>query len=259
MTLLQSGILGVVEGVTEFLPISSTAHLLLATRYLGIEETEFVKTFIIIIQLGAILSVLALYFKKFWLKWDMLFKLAAALIPSVVVGLAFYKVIKNIFFENFVLMSGALIVGGLALVWLEKIFQPKSDSVLKVEDLSYKQCLIMGCYQALAVVPGVSRSGATIFGGLISRLPRATVVEFSFLLAVPTMAAASALDILKAQFYFGGEEYLMLGTGFLVSFVTAAVVIKWFLKFIQKHNFLPFAAYRIGLGTAILLVLFLSK
>lgn len=262
MTIIQSIILGLVEGVTEFLPISSTAHLIISSRWLHIPDTDFLKSFLISIQLGAILSVAALYAKLIIKKPVLILKIAAAFIPTALIGLAAYKIVKTYLMESLGLIAGTLLIGGIILIIMEKYFaaKHKAESAIKsdeqpLESLTYRQAALIGVCQSLAIVPGVSRSAATIMGGLSLGLSRKNIVEFSFLLAAPTMLAATALDLYKTPPHLQGNDLAVWIVGLLVSFVTAILGIKFFLRYIQKNDFIPFGWYRIAIGGLILLSL----
>lgn len=246
MSLLYALILGIVEGVTEFLPISSTAHLILASHLLHLTETEFVKSFQIIIQLGAILSVVVLYWKKFW-NWDVLIKLAVAFIPTGVIGLTVYKVVKGYLLGNLNVVLGSLLVGGIALIVFERFNKHEMSEEIDFSEITYGRALLIGLFQTIAVIPGVSRSAATIVGGSLIGISKRTIVEFSFMLAVPTMLAASVLDLYKSHSAIA-ENLPALGVGFVVSFVTAIIAIKSFLSFLKKRDFTFFGWYRIALA-----------
>jgi undecaprenyl-diphosphatase len=198
MTLLQSIILGIVEGITEFLPISSTGHLILASRLLGLPQTEFQKSFEIAIQLGAIASVIVLHWRRF-LEPAVLSRVLVAFVPTGIIGLALYRVVKTYFFDSETVVLWALGLGGVALIVFELLHREKDDAVSDVAAISYAKALLIGLFQSLSIVPGVSRAGATIIGGLIVGLSRRTIVEFSFLLAVPTMLASRTLPPLRPR------------------------------------------------------------
>jgi len=238
-------VLGIVEGVTEFLPISSTAHLILASRALGIQETEFLKSFEIIIQLGAILSVVVLYWNRF-LHLEVLKKLVVAVIPTGVIGLTVYKAIKGYLLGNVTVVLVTLLVGGIALIVFER-FQQRDDRDVDFSEITYRKAFLIGLFQAIAVIPGVSRSAATIVGGSLLGVSKRTIVEFSFMLAVPTMLAASGLELLKNRAALDGN-LTILGIGFVVSFITAILAIKSFLGYIKKRDFSAFGWYRIVLA-----------
>jgi undecaprenyl-diphosphatase len=251
MSLLQAIILGVVEGITEFLPVSSTAHLILTAQVLHLAETEFVKSFQIIIQLGAILSVVVLYWKKFW-HWDVLKKLVVAFIPTGVIGLTVYKAVKGYLLGNIYVVLASLLIGGIALIIFERF--PRTDREdVDFSEITYGRALLIGLFQAIAVVPGVSRSAATIVGGSLIGVSKRTIVEFSFMLAVPTMIAASGLELVKNHEALAGNVGL-LAVGFVVSFITAIAAIKSFLGYIKRRDFSVFGWYRIALAVVFYLV-----
>ncbi|MDD5433600.1 MAG: undecaprenyl-diphosphatase UppP, partial [Candidatus Pacebacteria bacterium] len=238
-----------IEGITEFLPISSTGHLILANKLLAISQTEFIKTFEIAIQAGAILAVVALYWKKLF-SLPMIKKLIVAFIPTGILGLIFYKIIKTYLLASTHVVLWALLIGGVILILFELVYKNKPQEAMLKEarDISYKKCFLIGCFQSIAMVPGVSRSAATIVGGMLSGISRQAIVEFSFLLAVPTMVMATGYDLLKSAGGFSSGQFSFLAIGFLVSFLTAMLGIKFLLKFIQKNNFIPFGIYRIALA-----------
>jgi undecaprenyl-diphosphatase len=256
MTTLEAIILGIIEGITEFLPVSSTAHLSLANHALGIVETEFVKSFDIIIQLGAILSVVVLYWRKFW-NVDVLMKLAVAFIPTGVIGLTVYKMVKGYLLGNVPVMVATLMIGGVVLILFDRRPVPVGEEI-DFSEITYKRALLIGLFQSLAIIPGTSRSAATIIGGSLLGVSRRTIVEFSFMLAVPTMLAASLYDLLKSHEAIA-TDVPALAVGFVVSFLTAILAIKGFLAVIKKRSFAAFGLYRIALGIAVLLVLYLNR
>lgn len=246
MNLFQSLILSAVEGISEFLPISSTGHLILASDILKIAQTNFVKDFEIIIQLGAILAVVVLYWRSFLLNKNTLLKVLAAFAPTAVVGLLLFKIIKNYLLGDTMITLVALIAGGIILIILEYLYKEKDHHADTIEKINYKQAFLIGVIQSISVIPGVSRSASTIIGGLFLGLKRKTAVEFSFLLAVPTIAAATGLDILKSNlFSYSQNEYIMLFTGFIGAFIFALISIKFLLDFVKKYTFIPFGIYRI--------------
>lgn len=257
MELSHIVILAVVEGITEFLPISSTGHMILISNLLGIASNDFVKSFEIIIQLGAISAVVFLYWRKLLQVKTILPKLVTAFIPTAIVGLIFYPFIKQVLLGSSLVTVITLFIGGIILIVLEKFHEEKAVSVEKVEDISYKNAFIIGVFQSISVVPGVSRAAATIIGGLLVNTKRRVAVEFSFMLAIPTMLAATGLDLVKSNLSFSSSEYYALGIGLIVSFLVAIVSIRFLLKFIESHTFIPFGAYRIVL--AILYFLFIIK
>ncbi|MFA5172871.1 MAG: undecaprenyl-diphosphate phosphatase [Candidatus Paceibacterota bacterium] len=243
LNFFTASLLGLIEGFTEFLPISSTAHLILASNLLKISETEFLKTFEIAIQSGAILSVIVLFFKKF-LDLEVLKKIFVAFLPTGLIGFLLYKTVKSFLLGNIAIVLLSLALGGLFLILFEKFFK-ESKGEKDIKDISFKECLIIGACQALAVVPGISRSAATIIGGLALKIPRQTIVEFSFLLAVPTMFAATFFDLLKTSASFSSSEFYLLALGFIVSFFSAALSIKFLLNYIRRHSFASFGVYRL--------------
>lgn len=245
MDVVQAIIFGVVEGITEFLPISSTGHLMLTARYLGIAQTEFVKSFEITIQSGAILAVVVLYWKILLRGREVWGKLLAAFLPTAVIGALLYRVIKRFLLGNNSVVLWALFLGGALLILFEHFHREKEDAAAALSAISYPQALLVGLFQSFAVIPGVSRAAATIVGGLIMGLKRKTIVEFSFLLAVPTMCAAMALDLLKSAHAFSAGQFSVLAVGFVVSFAVALVAIRFLLVFIKSHTFVPFGIYRI--------------
>lgn len=248
MTILQAILLSIVEGITEFLPISSTGHLVLAARLLAIEQTEFVKSFEIIIQLGAILAVVILYLQIF-LRNKVLWKtVATAFVPSMIVGFLFYKLIKTVLIGNPFITLVALFLGGVLILLLERRYRTTSVHTETMTAITYKQALFIGLCQAISVIPGVSRAGATILGGMSLGLSRKTAVEFSFLLAAPTMLAASVLDISESYTSFSPENLVLLAVGFVVSFFVALMVMKWLLVFIKTNTLSVFGVYRIVLS-----------
>ena len=245
MSLLYAVILGIVEGVTEFLPVSSTAHLILATHLLKVPESEFVKSFQIIIQLGAILSVVVLYWNKFWNK-DHFLKLVVAFIPTGIIGLTVYKTLKQYMLGNLTLVLTSLLVGGICLIVFER-FNKQEPREVDFSEITYGRALLIGLFQAIAIVPGVSRSAATIVGGSLIGISKRTIVEFSFMLAVPTMLAASGLELVKNHSALN-QNAMALAVGFVVSFITAILAIKSFLGFIKKRDFSFFGWYRVALS-----------
>lgn len=247
MEYISAVILGVVEGITEFLPVSSTGHLILASSLLGISQSEFQKTFEIVVQLGAILAVVALYWRAF-LNLEVLKRIAVGFIPTGIIGLALYKVVKTYLIGNEMVVLWALLIGGIGLIAFELWHSEGESAVSDIAAMPYRTAACIGLFQAIAVIPGVSRSAATIVGGLILGLKRRTIVEFSFLLAVPTMLAASGLDLLKHGASFSAHEAGLLAVGFGVCFVVALMSIKWLLGFVRGHSFVPFGIYRIALA-----------
>jgi undecaprenyl-diphosphatase len=245
MSIFDAFLLGIVEGVSEFLPISSTGHLILTAELLKLGNSEFLKTFEIVIQLGAIFAVVALYWKKFFLEREVLKRVLVALVPTLVIGALFYKIVKTYFLGNSAVVVWSLILGGIFLIIFEMFHREKETAEGDMQNISFKQSLVIGVFQSIAIIPGVSRSASTIIGGLILGLKRKTIVEFSFLLAVPTMAAASALDVYKNYQFFSADQFGILAVGFVTAFVVAILSIKWLLNFIQNNSFIGFGVYRI--------------
>ena len=251
----QALILGAVEGITEFLPISSTAHLRLFSEWLGIVNSDFSKSFDIFIQLGAILAVLAVYLKTLYRQPKIILKLIAAFIPTGIIGLLAYPLVKSQFMDSFWLIASALGLGGLFLIWFERYYHKKKVKSGGLEQISYQQACLIGLCQALAIIPGISRSAATIVGGLALGLKRSTIVEFSFLLALPTMLAATGLDLVKSTWSFGRPEIMALSIGLVTAFITAWLSVKWLLRFIERHNFRSFGWYRLALSIIVIIYL----
>lgn len=249
MSTIDAIILGIIEGFTEFLPISSTAHITLASSALGIPESDFLKTFMIAVQLGAILPVAYIYFNKYRNDVTVHSRILTAFLPTALIGFALYKVIKNVFLGNIPLLLWTLGIGGVIIIAFE-YFQEKNiqDTHPDIKTISYKQAFIIGCCQALAVVPGVSRSASTIIGGLALGLNRATIIEFTFLLAVPTMIAATGYDIVKNIELLTTSTIGILLVGFITSLIFAQLSISFLLSFIKKYSFTPFGIYRIALA-----------
>lgn len=253
MTLIQAILLSIIEGITEFLPISSTGHLILASKLMGIAQTDFAKSFELFIQLGAITSIGILYFHTLVRSLTVWKKLLAAFLPTAIVGFTLFPFIKQSLLGNSVVTVWALGIGGIILIALELILKQKERPTSSITDISYKQALSIGVFQSLSVVPGVSRAAATIIGGSIVGLQKKPAVEFSFLLAIPTMLAASGLDLVKSNFSFSASEIWLLMVGFVSSCIIALVVVKFFLGYIKHHTFIAFGVYRIALALAFLL------
>ena len=245
MNIIQAVILGIVEGVTEFLPISSTGHLMLSGKLLGLVQTEFLKSFEIAIQLGAILSVVVLYRKTLLKGMEIWKRVLVAFLPTACIGLILYKVLKRFLLANNAVVLWSLFLGGIFLIIFELLHREKASSANEIKSISYKQAACIGFFQSIAIIPGVSRSAATIIGGLALGLKRKTIVEFSFFLAIPTMLAATSWDLLHSAATFNRQEFFVLGVGFSVSFLVAIIAIKFLLAFIKQHNFVSFGVYRI--------------
>ena len=251
MGLLEAIILGIVEGITEFLPISSTGHLILVSKLLGIEQTDVHKAFEVAIQFGAILAVVLLYREKLLHSLDVWKRLIIAFIPTGVLGFLLYKIVKGLFSPYVV--SVMLILGGIIFIIVEFFYKKEGHSINKIEKIPYHKAFFIGVFQSLAMIPGTSRSGATIIGGLLLGLDRKTAAEFSFLLAVPTMFVATSYDIFKNHHYFQIENWITLLVGFITAFIFAVLAVKLFLKFISSYNFIPFGIYRIFIGVIFLI------
>ena len=257
LTNLTAIVLGAVEGLTEFLPISSTAHLTLTAQIMGLDQSAFVKTFEIAIQSGAILAVIVLYWRRF-LDVAVLKRVLAAFIPTAIIGLILYKLVKEYLIGNIAVTLWALAIGGLALIVFEKWFKTKPESDMSdIRSLSYGKSVLVGLVQAISIIPGVSRSAATIIGGLFCGLSREAVVEFSFLLAVPTVLAATGLDLFRSAGDFHSSDFGLLAIGFIAAFVAAILAIKFLLNYLKKHTFTGFGVYRILVVLIFVVVLYL--
>ena len=247
MTIIQSIIIAIIEGLTEFLPISSTGHMILASTAMKIHEDDFVKTFEIAIQLGAILAIVLLYAKRFLQGLNIYYKLTAAFIPTAVIGLLAYDFIKGYLF-NPIVVSVSLILGGIVLILIDKRVNKQESKTEDLENISYKRAISIGFIQCFSMIPGVSRAAATIIGGVFNGLNKKQATEFSFLLAVPTMIAATAYDLLRTPIEFSQHELMLLGIGLLVAFITAWIAVKIFLKIVNNYGFKYFGYYRIAIG-----------
>ena len=259
MSVFESIVLAIVEGITEFLPISSTGHMIIASSLMGIASDPFTKMFTVVIQLGAILSVIVLYWKRFFQSFDFYVKLLVAFTPAAVLGILFDDQIDQLL-ERVDVVGYMLILGGIVFLFIDKVFNPE-DEVTVEREISYPAAFKIGAFQALAMIPGVSRSAASIIGGLTQKLTKRQAAEFSFLLAVPTMFGATVLKIYK--FYktggsFGTEEITALAVGNVVAFVVAMFAIRSFITYLTKHGFKLFGYYRIIVGVAILTLYFLG-
>ena len=252
MNILDSIILGTVEGITEFLPISSTAHMIIVSTLLGLKQTIQNVAFEIIIQLGATLAIVFLYLEKINFKEINLWKkVILAFFPLAIIGFLLRHQIKELFTIQTV--AWMFIIGGIAFFIVEKLYSFKKVKVKDVEKVSFKQALIIGFFQVFALIPGTSRSGATIVGGMLSSLSRKTAADFSFLLAIPTMFAASGYELLKNIHSFSNQNLLVLVIGFIVSFISSYIAVKLFLKFVQKYTLNAFGIYRIIFGVLLLM------
>ena len=258
MTWLESIILAVVEGLTEFLPVSSTGHMIITSALMGIKNDPFTKVFEVAIQFGAILSVVILYFKRFFKSFDFYFKLFIAFIPTAIVGLLLKKHIDALL-ENVWVVASTLLIGGIILLFVDKWFQ-KNEEGEGTEDVSYKTVFLIGCFQCIAMIPGVSRSAATIIGGLTQKLTRKAAAEFSFFLAVPTMFAATAKSLYdeKDLILESTDKIPLLLLGNIIAFIVAMIAIKFFISILTKYGFKAFGYYRIALGALLLSLLMLN-
>jgi undecaprenyl-diphosphatase len=264
MTYLQAIIIAIVEGLTEFLPVSSTGHMVITSSLMGIQEDSFTKLFEVVIQLGAILSVVVLYWKRFLQSFDIYLKLAVAFAPAALFGVLLYKHIKELL-SSPLIIAAILLLGGIVLLFVDNWFSKNEAIDNEKSDITYKNAFVIGCFQVLAMIlPGLSRSAATIIGGLTQQLNRHRAAEFSFLLAVPTMAAAS---LKEGYEYFkdtkagiiaplSNEQVWTLLLGNAVAFVVALIAIKTFISFLTKHGFKVFGWYRIAIGLLILILHF---
>jgi undecaprenyl-diphosphatase len=251
MNTLQAILLAIIEGITEFLPVSSTGHMIIASSFFGIEHDEFTKLFTIVIQLGAILSVVVLYFKRFFQTFDFYFKLFVAFIPAVVLGLLFSKKIDALL-ENPVTVAVSLLIGGILLLKVDDWFNNSQET-----EITYLKALKIGLFQCIAMIPGVSRSGATIVGGMSQKLARTSAAEFSFFLAVPTMLGATAkkcYDYYKDGLVLTHDQinYLIIGNS--IAFIVALLAIKTFIGFLSRRGFKLFGYYRIIAGIVLLII-----
>ena len=254
MSLIQTLILSLIEGMTEFLPVSSTGHMILASSVMKIEESEFLKTFLIFIQLGAILAIALMYIKRFLKGIDIYIKLLIAFIPTAIVGFFAYEFIRGVLFTPIV-VSTSLLIGGITLIIIDMKVENNKSSVDDLENIPLKNAFCIGLMQCLSMIPGTSRAAATIIGGTLNKLDKKQATEFSFLLAIPTMFAATGYDLMKTSIEFSQEELTLLLIGLLVSFVTAWLAVKLFLKIIERFGLIHFGYYRIVVGVVYLLVM----
>lgn len=255
MTLFQAIILAIIEGLTEFLPVSSTGHMIIGSALMGLEPSAFVKLFLIVIQLGTILSVLVLYYKRFFKSLTFYYKLIIAAIPASILGVLLNDYIDAAL-ESPLVVAITLVLGGILLLFVDKWFH--KPQVNDVDDINYKQSFLIGIYQCLALIPGMSRSASTIVGGMSQNLSRKVAAEFSFFLAIPMMFGASLIKLLK--FFkegntFSSEEIQLLVVGNIVGFVVAIIAIKFFIGVLTKYGFKAFGWYRIIIGLIIIAVL----
>ncbi len=262
--IIKAIILGIIEGITEFLPISSTGHLILANNMIDFTG-EFANIFSVVIQMGAILSVLIYFYKDllpksleknelqdFFSLWT---KVAVGCVPAAVIGLSFEDIIDEYLF-NPLTVAIALVIGGIWILIIDKDNR-SSAKVDSMKEMTYKTALLIGFFQCLALIPGMSRSGMTIVGSLILGTSRKLAAEFSFFMAIPLLAGAGLLKLLKNSVSFSAQQWVAIGTGSLVSFIVALLVISFLMNFIKKHNFRPFAVYRVILGIIIIVMIFI--
>jgi undecaprenyl-diphosphatase len=257
MSIIQAIILAIIEGITEFLPISSTGHMIIGSSVMGIASHPFTKVFTVAIQLGAILAVVVLYWKRFFQSFDFYFKIGVAFIPAAIAGLLFKDYIDALL-DRVDVVGYTLLIGGVFFLFIDKLFPPEKASE---QPVTYPTAFKIGAFQVLAMVPGVSRSAATIIGGLAQKLTRQQAAEFSFFLAVPTMFAATVLSLYgfyKDGGTFGSSELTLLAIGNVVAFVVALIAIRSFIRFLTLHGFKVFGYYRIVIGALILILYYLG-
>jgi undecaprenyl-diphosphatase len=256
MNTIDAIIIAIVEGLTEFLPISSTGHMIIAEKLLGVPDTDFTKLFTVGIQLGAILAVVILYWKKFIAplktgKWNFYLKLIVAVIPALLLGFIFSdKIDKLLEGKNIIFVAITMVAGGFVLLFIDNFF--KNPTVQTEEKITFPKAFIIGLWQCVAMIPGVSRSAASIIGGMQQKLTRKLAAEFSFFLAVPTMAAATGYKLLKGYKTISGDDIKLFALGNVVAFIVALFAIKFFIGFLQKHGFKLFGWYRIIAGAVLL-------
>jgi undecaprenyl-diphosphatase len=258
MTIIESIIIAIVEGVTEFIPISSTGHMIITEKLLQMPEDAFTKVFTVAIQLGAILAVVVLYYKKFFdfSQWKFYAKLAVAVLPALIIGFLFSKKI-DVLLDSSLTVAITMLVGGIILLFIDKAF--KNPVINDEKEISFLKAFVIGIWQCLAMIPGVSRSAASIIGGMQQKLTRSAAAEFSFFLAVPTMLAATVYKLYKyskENGAFTSEEIKLLSIGNIVAFVVALLAIKFFITFLKKHGFRVWGIYRIIVGIALLILIY---
>ncbi|MEP7236865.1 MAG: undecaprenyl-diphosphate phosphatase [Ferruginibacter sp.] len=258
MTTIQNIIISIVEGLTEFLPVSSTGHMIITEKVLNITEDDFTKVFTIAIQLGAILAVVVLYWRKFlnFKNWQFYAKIAAGVVPALILGFLFSKKIDALL-ESSTTVAIALLAGGIILLFIDNVF--KTPEIDKEEDVSFFKAIMIGIWQCIAMIPGVSRSAASIIGGMQQKLTRNAAAEFSFFLAVPTMLAATGYKLFKYYKDYGGfsgNEIKQLAIGNAVAFIVALLAIRFFIGFLKKHGFKIWGYYRIIVGIALLILIY---
>jgi undecaprenyl-diphosphatase len=253
MSIIQSIVLSIIEGLTEFLPISSTGHMILASSIMNIPEDAFVKTFEISIQIGAIFAIVLMYARRFLQGISIYLKLAVAFIPTGIIGFLAYPYIKTYLF-NPIVVTISLILGGIILILIDKKVVGQQSKTEVLENISYKNAFFIGLFQSVSMIPGVSRAAATIVGGIFNGLDKKQAIEFSFLLAVPTMFAATGYDLYKTSIAFTGHEIFLLGLGLVIAFITAWIAVKVFVRIVQNYGFKYFGYYRIIIGILFLLL-----
>jgi len=258
MNIVQSIIIGIVEGITEFIPISSTGHMIIAEKLLGIKEDEFTKMFTVAIQLGAILAVVVLYWKKFFdfKNLHFYFKLIIGVLPAIILGLFLADKIDEMMGSTLIVVF-AILIGGIILIFIDRFF--KHPTISSEKQVTYGKSFTIGIWQCLAMIPGMSRSAASIIGGMQQKLTRSAAAEFSFFLAVPTMIAATGYKLFKHYTHgggFSGEEIKLLLIGNVVAFVVALLAIKFFIEFLKKHGFRIWGIYRVAVGVILLILIF---
>ncbi len=244
MSLFAATLLGIVEGITEFLPISSTGHLILAQHLFDITSTDAVKSFDIVIQLGAIAAALVIFWKTLLQSRRVLTLVLVAFVPTALLGALLHSAVKTYLLEPSV-VAWALFLGGFIIIAFELWYKETRTAVETVEKITIGKAVLIGILQTLAVIPGTSRSAATIIGGMALGVRRSVIVDFSFLLAIPTMAGATALDLYKSAGAFGSHDLLTIAVGFVTSFVAAYIAIQWLLRYVRTHSFIAFGVYRI--------------
>lgn len=256
MELLHAIILAIVEGLTEYLPVSSTGHIILTSAFLGINENEFVKDYTIIVQFGAILSVVALYWRDLLRSFELYKKLFIAFLPAAIIGFSLKDILESLL-SSVTTVAFSLLIGGFVLLIIDKWLEKKGEvnQLHSTDELSYKDALIIGVIQCAALIPGVSRSASTIIGGLIRRLDRKTAAEFSFLLAVPTLGAATAYKLLKIAPTINSSDIQVIIIGNIVSFIVGAITIKTFVRYLSRYGFKVFGYYRIIIGSILLVLI----
>ncbi|HLO53710.1 MAG TPA: undecaprenyl-diphosphate phosphatase [Saprospiraceae bacterium] len=252
MEIFEAIILAIIEGLTEFLPVSSTGHMILASSVMKIHDDEFVKTFEIVIQLGAIFAIAIMYIKRFLQGISIYLKLIVAFFPTAIVGFLAYGFIKTYLF-NPVVVSISLIVGGVVLIWIDKKVVSKKTEVEDLKDIPFINAFYIGLMQCLSMIPGTSRAAATIIGGVFNKLNKKQATEFSFLLAVPTMFAATGYDLLKSPIQLDQQKIILLILGLVFAFVSAWIAVKIFLKLVENYGFTYFGYYRIVIGVIFLI------